>query len=45
MKWARKQKRKELHKTSCCGGQMVYKEGYGYVCQTCGKIKVIKWPK
>lgn len=38
--WKRKQKRKELHKTSCCGQQMTYKQGYGYVCEICGKLKV-----
>lgn len=38
MSLARKLKRKGLNKTSCCGGQMVYKEGYGvYVCLRCGK--------
>lgn len=38
--WKRKRKRKELHKTSCCGQQMTYKQGYGYVCEKCrGEIK------
>lgn len=38
-KWERKQKRKELHKTHCCGKQMTYKHGYGYVCEKCGKTR------
>ena len=38
--WKRKQKRKDLNKTSCCGQQMTYKQGYGYVCEKCGKSKV-----
>lgn len=37
----RKFKRKGLNKTSCCGKQMTYKEGYGYVCMECRK-QVIK---
>ena len=37
--WKRKQKRKELHKTICCGQQMTYKQGYGYVCEICGRLK------
>lgn len=39
--WKRKQKRKELHKTSCCGQQMTYKHGYGYVCEKCGKARLL----
>ena len=35
----RKLKRKYLHETRCCGHQMTYKCGYGYVCETCGKTK------
>lgn len=37
--WKRKQKRKGLHKTSCCGIRMKYKPGYGYVCEKCGRVK------
>lgn len=40
--WKRKQKGKELHKTSCCGQQMTYKHEYGYVCEKCGKAKQVK---
>ncbi len=41
MRFARKLKRKEQNKrkTRCCGGQMTYKDGYGYVCEKCGKVK------
>lgn len=37
--WKRKQKRKDLHKTNCCGQQMTYKQGHGYVCEICGRFK------
>ena len=39
MSFARKLKRKGLNKTSCCGKQMTYKDGYGHVCEKCGKGK------
>ena len=39
MSLERKLKRKGLNKRSCCGRQMTYKEGYGYVCEQCGKLK------
>ena len=39
MKFARKLKRKGKNKTRCCGEQMTYKDGYGYVCEICGKVK------
>lgn len=42
MNWTRKQKRKELHKTHCCGKQMSFKPGYGYVCEKCGKRKRVR---
>lgn len=36
--YARKIKRKDKNKTSCCGKQMQYKESHGiYICQSCGK--------
>lgn len=35
------QQRKNKHKTSCCGKQMTYKVGYGYVCEKCGKTKEV----
>ena len=37
--WKRKQQRKGKNKTRCCGEQMTYKSGYGYVCKICGKAK------
>lgn len=39
MSFARKLKRKDKNKTNCCGAQMAYKNGYGYVCEKCGKVK------
>lgn len=42
MNWRRKQKRKDLHKLHHCGRQMTYKYGYGYVCEECGKRKVVR---
>lgn len=43
MSVARKMKRKDKHLTSCCGEQMIYKDGYGvYICRKCGKEKALK---
>lgn len=39
--YTRKQKRKYKHKTNCCGKQMIYKVGYGYICEKCGKTKEV----
>ena len=39
MKFARKLRRKNKKNTRCCGEQMTYKDGYGYVCEKCGKVK------
>ena len=41
MSFARKLQRhqQQLHKTSCCGAQMVYKPSYNvYICPKCGKV-------
>lgn len=34
---------KSKGKPHCCGEQMTYKNGYGYVCEKCGKVKKAKW--
>ena len=41
MNFARKLKRKTQNKRKrrCCGQQMTQKDGYGYVCEICGKVK------
>ena len=39
MNFARNLRRKNKKKTRCCGEQMTYKDGYGYVCEKCGKVK------
>lgn len=41
MSFAKKLKRKNQNKRKlhCCGEQMTYKDGYGYVCEKCGKVK------
>ena len=41
MSFARKLRRKTQNKrkTRCCGQQMAQKDGYGYVCEICGKVK------
>lgn len=49
MNFARKIKRKNLHKTSCCGHQMLEKYVVGnkklYVCDKCGKSKWVEVEK
>ena len=45
MSLTRKAKRKNMHKTSCCGSQMMYKAAYDvYVCGKCGKERRIPGP-
>ncbi len=39
MRLARKVNRKHKNTPRCCGEQMTYKAGYGYVCEKCGKLK------
>ena len=43
MGFARKLKRKGKNKMRCCGQQMTYKDGYGYVCEICGKMKEVSF--
>lgn len=38
-RFARKIKRKTEPRLKCCGEKMTRKEGYGYVCEQCGKCK------
>ena len=42
MRFARKLRRKEKHTLRCCGQKMTYKNGYGYVCEICGKAKKVE---
>ena len=42
MRFARKLRRKEKHTLRCCGQKMTYKDGYGYVCEICGKVKKVE---
>lgn len=39
MSFSRKLRRKGKYTLRCCGSQMTYKDGYGYVCEKCGKVR------